>query len=127
MIGFLSKIFGGNKSEKDVKLITPQIAKINQYFAEYASLSNDQLRNKTVEFRQRIKAHLSESDTQISSKKEEAENLPIDDINGKDALYHEVDELQKERNKKIEEILNEILPEAFAVVKETSRRFKENA
>ena len=126
MIGFLSKIFGGNKSEKDVKQITPQVAKINGFFTAYQSLSNDELRNKTVEFRQRINEYLSDLDGQINTKKEAAEVLPIDDINGKDALYHEIDELQKERNKKIEEVLNELLPEAFAVVKETSRRFKEN-
>src|ERR1700733_15348228 len=99
MIGFLSKIFGGNKSEKDVKLITPQGGKINEFFNAYQSLSNDQLRNKTVEFRERISEYLSELDTQINTKKEEAENLPVDDINGKDSLYHEVDELKKERNK----------------------------
>jgi preprotein translocase subunit SecA len=51
MIGFLSKIFGGNKSEKDVKKITPQVAKINGYFTEYQSLSNDQLRAKTLNLR----------------------------------------------------------------------------
>ncbi len=54
MIGFLSKLFGGNKSEKDVKKIRPVVEKINQHFASYASLTNDQLRNKTQEFRQRI-------------------------------------------------------------------------
>ena len=67
MIGFLSKIFGGNKSEKDVKLITPQVGKINEFFIAYQSLSNDELRNKTVEFRERIKEYLSEIDTQINT------------------------------------------------------------
>lgn len=52
--------------------------------------------------------------------------MPSEDISGRDAIYHEVDELKKQRDQKIEEILQEILPEAFAVVKETSRRFKEN-
>ncbi|UAY52803.1 preprotein translocase subunit SecA [Ferruginibacter albus] len=127
MIGFLSKIFGGNKSEKDVKLISPQVEKINQFFASYQSLSNDELRNKTVEFRQRIKEHLAEIDAQIDNKKQEAEALSVDDITGKDALYREVDELKKDRDKQIEEILKEILPEAFAVVKETARRFSTNA
>ncbi|HEY6506046.1 MAG TPA: preprotein translocase subunit SecA, partial [Chitinophagaceae bacterium] len=126
MLGFISKIFGGNKSEKDVKKIMPAVEKINQHFAAYASLTNDQLRNKTQEFRQRIKEHLTETDEAIAAKNKEAEELPFNDLLGKDAVYQEVDKLKKEKNKKIEEILQEILPEAFAVVKETARRFKEN-
>jgi preprotein translocase subunit SecA len=126
MIGLLSKVFGGSKSEKDVKKIRPQVEKINQFFAQYQSLSNDQLRNKTQEFRQRIKQHLSAVDEKINEKQLAAENLPVDDINGKDIIYQEVDILKKDRNKQIEEILEEILPEGFAVVKETAHRFKEN-
>ena len=126
MIGMLSKLFGGNKSEKDVKKIAPQVEKINQFFAQYQPLSNDELRSKTQEFKQRIKDYLAGIDAEIDNKKQSAEDLPIEDINGRDNIYKEVDELQKEKNKKIEEVLQEILPEAFAVVKETSRRFKEN-
>lgn len=126
MIGIISKLFGGSKSEKDVKKITPQVEKINQYFAQYQSLSNDQLRNNTQEFRKRIAAHLSAIDKQIDDKKQEAEALPTADINGRDVIYKDIDELKKDRDKKIEEILNELLPEAFATVKETARRFKEN-
>ena len=126
MIGFLSKIFGGNKSEKDVKKISPQLEKIRQYFNQYQSLSNDELRQKTQEFRQRIKSHLSEIDQLINDKKMAAEELPVADINGRDLIYREIDSFKKDRDQKIEEVLNEILPEAFAVVKETARRFKEN-
>ncbi len=127
MSGFLSKLFGGNKSEKDVKIITPYVAKINAFFDEYQSLSNDELRGKTEIFRQRIKEHLTEIDLEIDTKKAEAEQLDSADIAGRDTIYQEVDALGKERDKKIEEILLELLPEAFAVVKETARRFKENA
>ena len=126
MIGILSKIFGGNKSEKDVKKVTPQVEKINHFFQEYSSLSNDELRGKTTEFRQRIQSHLTDINEEINNKTKEAELLPVDDITGKDNLYREVDELKKEKDKQIEEILNDLLPEAFAVVKETCRRFKEN-
>jgi len=126
MLGIISKIFGGNKSEKDVKKISPIVEKINQNFAFYATLTNDQLRNKTQEFRDRIKTHLREIDEEISSKNKAAEELPFNDLLGKDAIYQEVDKLKKDRDKKIEEALEEILPEAFAVVKETARRFKEN-
>ncbi len=126
MLGIISKIFGGNKSEKDVKKIAPQVEQINRFFASYQSISNDELRNKTVVFRERIKAHLAEIDRIISEKNRLAEELPTEDINGRDEVYKEVDGLKKDRDQKIEEILQEILPEAFAVVKETSRRFKEN-
>lgn len=126
MLGFISKIFGGSKSEKDVKKIEPYVGRINDFFTAYQSLSNDQLRNKTQEFRQRIKEHLSEIDTEIAERNTAADALPFNDLMGKDAIYQEVDKLKKDRNKEIEVILEKLLPEAFAVVKETSRRFKEN-
>jgi preprotein translocase subunit SecA len=126
MLGFISKVFGGNKSEKDVKKLSPIVEKTNQFFATYSSLTNDQLRNKTQEFRQRIKDHLTEIDEEMIAKNKAAEELPFNDLLGKDAIYQEVDKLKKDRDKKIEEVLDEIMPEAFAVVKETARRFKEN-
>lgn len=126
MFGFITKIFGGSKSEKDVKKIEPYVGRINKHFDSYRSISNDELRNKTQEFRQRIKSHLAEIDAQIAAKNEAAEALPFNDLMGKDAIYQEVDSLKKDRDKQIEEVLEEILPEAFAVVKETARRFKEN-
>src|SRR6516164_5048520 len=126
MLNFLSKILGGNKSEKDVKKIEPQVEKINGFFDQYQSLTNDELRGKTAEFRQRIHDHLTEIDASIAAKKAEADALPENDMQGKDVLYKEADDLKKDRDKKIEEILNDILPEAFAVVKETAKRFKEN-
>ncbi len=127
MLGFLSKIFGGSKSEKDIKSIEPIVASINQHFAALQSLSNDELRNKTVVFKQRIADHVAEIDGEIKSITEKAETLTASEINEKDALYQQVDKLKKERDTKLEEVLKEILPEAFAVVKETARRFRENA
>jgi len=126
MIGFLSKMFGGSKSEKDVKAILPLVSQINQNFQSYQSLSNDALRHKTAEFRARIQEYVKDIDTQISEANERAEALAYTDLVGKDAIYQEVDRLKKERDGKLEEILKQILPEAFAVVKETARRFKEN-
>ncbi|MBK8606899.1 MAG: preprotein translocase subunit SecA [Chitinophagaceae bacterium] len=126
MLGFISKLFGGSKSEKDVKKIEHYVGKVNGFFNSYSSLSNDQLRNKTQEFRQRIKEHLSEIDEEIKAKNTSAEELPFNDLMGKDAIYQQVDKLKKDRDKKIEEVLEELLPEAFAVVKETARRFKES-
>lgn len=125
-MSFFSKLFGGSKSEKDVKLLEPMVVKVNQFFASYQPLTNDELRNKTNEFRQRIKAHLAEVDAEIEAANKKADELAFSDLLGKDAIYQEVDKLKKTRDKKIEEALNIILPEAFAVVKETARRFKEN-
>jgi preprotein translocase subunit SecA len=127
MLGFFSKMFGGSKSEKDIKQVYPLVEQINQHFASYQALSNDQLRNKTQEFRQRIREHLADIDNEIASLNKQADELPFSDINGKDTLYQQVDGLKKDRDKQIEEVLKQILPESFAVVKETARRFKENS
>ncbi|MFT3936632.1 MAG: preprotein translocase subunit SecA [Chitinophagaceae bacterium] len=126
MMGFISKLFGGNKSEKDVKQIEPVVAKINQVYASYQSLTNDQLRAKTAEFKSRIQEYLAETDAEISKLKQEAEAMPVSEMQNRDVAYQEIDKLVKERDKKTEEILKEILPEAFAVVKDAARRFKEN-
>jgi preprotein translocase subunit SecA len=124
MLGFLSKLFGGSKSEKDIKQLQPIVEKVNGFYQQYQSLSNDQLRGKTAEFRARIQEHLSEVNTEIAAKKAEAEAQG--DILAKDEIFKEIDELTKLRNKQIEEILQNILPEAFATIKEAARRFKEN-
>jgi len=126
MLGFLSKLFGGSKSEKDVQKLSPIVEKINQYFQQYQSLTNDELRNKTQEFRQRIKSHLQSIDDEIASLTVKADAFTEDQIQEKDATYQEIDKLRKERDKKIEEVLEEIHPEAFAVVKEAARRFTNN-
>lgn len=127
MLGFLGKLFGGSKSEKDVRQIQPIVDEINQYFQQYQSLTHDELRAKTLEFKHRIQDHLKEIEAEIEARKQAAEALDATDMQGKDAIYQEVDKLQKDRDAKIEEVLKQILPEAFAVVKETARRFKENA
>jgi preprotein translocase subunit SecA len=127
MLKFISKLFGGSKSEKDVQQLMPIIQKTNQFFEQYQSLSNDALRAKTAEFKARIKDHVTAIDEAIAAKKADADALPENDIHAKDAIYQEVDKLKKDRDKKIEEALAAIQPEAFAVIKEAARRFKENA
>ncbi|MFT3901800.1 MAG: preprotein translocase subunit SecA [Niabella sp.] len=126
MFGFVQKIFGGSKSEKDVRKITPIVEKVNEYYTQYQSLSNDELRHKTVEFRERIKTHLTDIDNKISALNADAEALPPTDLLQKDNIYKQVDELKKDRDKEIEKALEAIQAEAFAVVKETARRFKDN-
>jgi len=122
MLGFINKIFGGSKSEKDVKKIQPLIKEINQHFDSYKSLSNDELRGKTQDFRDRIAKHLSDIDAQIIAKKAEAEG--VEDMHEREAIYDEADKLEKKRNELLEEVLENILPEAFAVMKDTARRFQ---
>lgn len=126
MIGFLSKLFGGNKSDKDVKRIQPLVAEINRVFGELQSLSHDQLRNKTQEFRQRIADHLKDINAEIEAKKAAAEQDSNEDVHAREEIYNEVDKLIKKRDEQIEVILEQILPEAFAVVKETAHRLKDN-
>jgi len=126
MLNFLSKLFGGNKSEKDIKIISPLVTKINEHFASYASISNDELRGKTAEFKSRIKQHVATIDDEIAALKKQAEELAFSEINLKDEIYQKVDKLVKQRDEKLEEALDEILPEAFAVVKETARRFSQH-
>jgi preprotein translocase subunit SecA len=127
MFGFLSKMFGGNKSERDVKQIMPYVTKINEFFSQYQSLSNDELRAHSSRFRARIAAALQEVDDEIAAQKAAAEALPPEQIGERDEIYRHIDELIKERDQKLEKVLLELLPEAFATMKEAARRFKENA
>ncbi|MFD2969384.1 preprotein translocase subunit SecA [Sphingobacterium bambusae] len=124
MLKFLSKLFG-SKSERDIKSIQPIVEKIKEEYEKLASLSNDELRGKTLAFKNRIKEYLSEIDEEISSLKAEADRDEVD-MGKKTELYEKVDKLSKDRDKKLEEVLLEILPEGFAVVKETARRLSEN-
>jgi preprotein translocase subunit SecA len=126
MLQFLSKIFGGSKSEKDVKRISPVIQQTRGFFEAYSQLSNDALRAKTVAFKTIIQERLATIDSEILTLSEQAEALPADDYNGKDLLYKQVDDLRKSRNQQIEKVLEEIMPQAFAVVKETARRLSLN-
>ncbi|HSK13445.1 MAG TPA: preprotein translocase subunit SecA [Phnomibacter sp.] len=126
MLGFLSKLLGGNKSERDVKLIFPLVQKINDHFSRYQSLSNDELRANTTHFKARIAEALADIDHEIAAQKEAAENLSTEEINERDAIYQHIDKLTKARDEQLEKVLLELLPEAFATMKEAARRFKEN-
>src|SRR5215470_6456965 len=125
MFEFITKLFGGTKSEKDVKDLEPRVVEINEVFEGLQSLSHDQLRQKSADFRQRIKDYTKEIDAEIDSLKAEAEKDEVS-FDQKEELYKQIDKLEKDRDDKLEEVLNEILPEAFAVMKETARRFTEN-
>lgn len=123
-IGKSIKNIFGTKYDRDVNAYQPNVEIINQYFEEYQALSNDELRAKTLEFRARIAEHLKGVDEDAWALHEEAVNE--EDILRKEELFAEMDKLQEERDSELEIILKDILPEAFAVVKETARRFTEN-
>jgi preprotein translocase subunit SecA len=123
MFGVLQKIFG-SKQDKDIKSYKTRVDEINQFATEYQNLSNDELRNKTLEFKARIKEHLSDIDDELNGLKEQAEHE--EDIYLKEDIYNTIDQKKKDRNSEIETILDQLLPEAFAVVKETARRFVQN-
>jgi len=124
MLKFLSKLFG-SKSERDIKSIQPIVNKIKEEYEKLSTLSNDELRGKTIAFKERIKEYLADIDREIAELKVEADSDEVD-MAVKTELYEKVDKLTKDRDKKLEEVLEEILPEGFAVVKETSRRLSEN-
>ena len=129
MIGIFNKAltkFFGSKSDRDLKEIMPLVLQAKTAFTGLANLSNDQLRAKTHEFRYKISEFLKDIDAEIKSLEDQAENDPDLELHLKEDLYRKIDALKKDRNKQTEEVLLQILPEAFAVVKETARRFTEN-
>ncbi|WP_428327755.1 preprotein translocase subunit SecA [Mucilaginibacter sp.] len=125
MLNFISKLFG-SKSERDVKSLLPVVEKVRAEYVKLDQLSNDELRAKTIWFKEKISEGLAEIDSEIAAIKERTENEADLDVNEKVELYTQLDKLEKDRNKELEKILLEILPAGFAVVKETARRFTEN-
>ncbi|WP_333808442.1 preprotein translocase subunit SecA [Flavobacterium sp.] len=124
IINSILKAFVGDKSEKDVKAIQPIITKIKSFEGALQALSHDELRAKTAEFKAKIQNARAEKDAKIASLKQDAEQTQ--DIDAREDIYAEIDKIEKEAYEISEKVLNEILPEAFAVVKETARRFKDN-
>ncbi|MDR2511448.1 MAG: preprotein translocase subunit SecA [Bacteroidales bacterium] len=124
MLAFLKKIFG-DKSTRDLKEIHPLLEATKTVYVEIDQLSNDELRNKTQELKDFIQNYIKKEQDEINDLKKSTESEEIS-IEEKENIYTEVDKLEKKLNDKIEEVLLEILPQAFAVVKSTARRFTEN-
>ncbi|MCS4239192.1 preprotein translocase subunit SecA [Myroides gitamensis] len=124
LINTILKVFVGDKSERDIKEIKPLIEKIKTYESSLSGLSNDELRAKTIYFKEKIQQSRAGQDAKIASYKEEIEKTQ--DIDKREAIYASIDSLEKEAYDNTEKVLMDILPEAFAVVKETAKRFKEN-
>jgi preprotein translocase subunit SecA len=123
VLGFLKNIIG-TKQDRDLKQYQALVLEINKNYESFQSLSHDELRGKSLEFRERISDYLSEIDAEIASVTQKA--VSTEDFNEKEDLFKEVDELRKNRDKALEDVLKQILPEAFAVVKEAGRRFTQN-
>src|SRR5690554_7582213 len=121
----LKKIFG-DKSDKDIKLSMPMVNKSNEIFATLKDISNDELRAKTLDLKARIKEAIKSEEEEIDALNKQVDDNPQMEIHDKEAIFKQVDDLDKKINEKIESVLNEILPEAFAIVKETASRFKNN-
>ena len=124
MLGKILKLFVGDKSKKDLKLINPIIEKIHSFEQVMSSLSNDELRAQTNEFKNQINNSIAEINSQIDKIKKEIEE--VTDFDKKEGLFSQIDKLNEEAYNVSEDTLNEILPKAFAVVKETAKRFVEN-
>ena len=126
MLQFISKLFG-SKSDRDVKGIQPIVEKVKEAFAKLENLSNDELRAMTVGFKETIQTGLASIDDELQQIKDRIATELEMDVNEKVELYTQQDKLEKDRNKALEVILMDILPQGFAVVKETAKRLKENA
>ena len=121
----ISKIFG-TKSERDIKLVLPYVDKINAEHEKLANISDDELRDKTQEVKSFIDEKLKNIDEQVAGLHQHIADNPDLDIDAKEDTFGQIDKLEEERNKQLEDVLIEVLPQAFAIMKETARRFKEN-
>ena len=118
-------VFLGNKYERDIKEITPYVEKIHLEFDKLKSLTNDELREKSVGIKKEILASIQSEEAEIQNLKLKAEQE--EDVNKKEEIYNTIDKLEKAINEKLEVTLDTCVPMAFAVMKETAKRFKENS
>ena len=118
----LQSLFG-NKSTRDMKLIQPIVEKIKAEYPKMQALSNDELRAKTKELQKYVQEYAKEEKAKIAELKAKIEDTPIDEREG---IFNQIDKLEQEALDKYEVALNEVLPQVFAIVKDTARRFAEN-
>ncbi len=125
MVKFLEKLLG-SKSDRDIKAIKPVQQKVLEAYEVIKNLSNDELRAKTVEFKEKIAAYIADDEKLAEEIRVSVNDNPDMDVEEKEKNWKKVDDLEKQIYDKTQEILNVILPEAFSVVKETAKRFSEN-
>ncbi|MBO4826776.1 MAG: preprotein translocase subunit SecA [Prevotella sp.] len=119
---FLKSLFG-DKSSRDMKLIQPLVEKVKAAYPAIQALSNDELRAKTKEIQAFVQNSANEKKEQIAQLKATIEDTPIDE---REAIFNQIDKLDKEALDIYEQALDEVMPVAFSIVKETARRFAEN-
>ena len=119
---FLTSLFG-NKSSRDMKLIQPLVDKVKAAYPEIQALDNDALRAKTKEIQKYVQDSAKDLKEKIEELKATIEDTPIDQ---RESIFHQIDKLEKEALEKYEVALNDVMPVAFSIVKETARRFAEN-
>ena len=125
-MAFVTKVLGkilGNKSERDIKAINPIVDKVKEDYKRITQFSNDELREESDKLKKIIQERIQPEEDEIAQLKEEAEETEIQDS---EKLYERIDKLEERIVEKLEEVLNEVLPTAFAIVKDTARRFFEN-
>ena len=110
IVNNIAKLFGGNAAEKAMKEIMPIVAQINEHFESYKSISTDELRGKTAEFKSRIADYLQDIDQQIADANARILALDAQAIDEKEEIFQEITDLEKSRDEKLEEILKEMLP-----------------
>src|SRR5687767_2739375 len=125
MLKLIAKLFG-TKSEKDIKRVMPLVEETKQEGERIKSLSNDALRGETKKIQEQINQELKNIDDQLAGLHQKIADNPSLDINEKESLFGQIDKLEEDRNKELEKVLLKVLPKAFAIVRETARRFKEN-
>ncbi len=125
MLKFIAKIFG-NKSEKDIKLVMPLVEETKREGEKLLSITNDDLRKETLGIQSDINAALKPIDDQIAGLHKKIADEPSLDLTEKESVFAKIDSLEVDRNKELEKVLLKVLPRAFAIVRETARRFKEN-
>ncbi len=121
---FLENLFG-NKSEKDISNIMPQVRQIKDNYEKIKDISNDELRQRADAVKKQIHSSVQEEKDEIEQLKYKVENENLD-VEESEKIYKDIDKLEKDIDQKYEEILDDVLPEAFAIMKDTARRFKEN-
>ena len=119
---FMTKLFG-NKSQRDLKEITPYVDKIKAVYPSIQKLSNDELRAKTDEIKQRIQDYVADERAKVEELRKGIDNKELEE---REAIWAEVDKIEKNITEKMEVVLEEVLPEVFSIMKDTARRFSEN-
>ncbi len=119
----LKSLFG-NKSDRDMKELMPIVANVNAEWEKVKGLSHDELRAVTEDMKKQIRDYISEEEEEIAALKRKVEE-ERPSIEEREEIYERIDRLEEQIDKKVEEVLTEMMPKAFAVIKDTARRFKE--